>query len=280
MFGLIVAAGTPGCGGDTRLAGAAGTSNTQSVFTIFGPPPPAVAAAWAVDPYDADKRYRGTLLLANAPFGGESVYLELYRGAVSDGDPAVRAAAIRGLALHGAPSDVERIVPNLAAEDRLLRWESARALQRLHEASAVPALLRAIDEKNEAEPLVRSAAATALSQYPEPRVLDGLISALGDRDLTVNQAALAALRTLTGQDLGLNIRAWVAWRGETRDAFAGRQPFVYPVFYRDRRLLEWVLPFWRPPNEIASTPEGMDVARAQDPSGNSTEGEGGSVRNN
>ncbi|MDX2113998.1 MAG: HEAT repeat domain-containing protein [Planctomycetota bacterium] len=239
-----------------------GNSNQAptSIFGIFQPPTPAQAAAWAADEYDADKRYRGTLLLANAPFGGEGVYVEMYTKAAKDEDPAVRAAAIRGLALHGSPEHVPLILDQIEDPDRLLRWESARALQRLHNPAAVPALIRRLTPDNEEDPLVRAAAADALGQYPEVRVVDGLITALGDRDLAVNNAALRSLRTLTGQDLSDNVRAWVAWKKDRQDLFAARRPYIYPVFYRDKNWVEVILPVFSPPNEIAASPVGMDVS--------------------
>lgn len=230
----------------------------ESIFELFAPPTPAEAAAWASDQYDPDKRYRGTLLLANAPFGGESVYVELYTKAAADEDPSVRSAAIRGLALHGSVEHVPLILDQIGDEDRLLRWECCRALQRLHDRAAVPALLQRLDPAVESEPIVRQAAAEALGQYPESRVLDGLIAALRDRDLAVNHTALNSLRTLTGQDMGHNFRQWIAWQKQTETPFAGRQPYVYPVFYRDRKLVEVILPIFSPPNEIAATPVGMD----------------------
>lgn len=278
----------PACRGIKRAKG----TTPVSVFGMFSPPTPAEAAAWATDQYDADKRYRGMLLLANAPFGGEPVYVEMYTKAATDEDPSVRAAAIRGLALHGSPEDVPTILAQLGDKDRLLRWECARALQRVHNPVAVPPLIKLLEEKNEPEAMVRSAAADALGQYAEARVLEGLITALRDRDLAVNDAGRRSLRTLTGQDFGQNFRAWVAWRRATGgaavgggDPFAGRQAYIYPVFHRNKSWLEWVAPIYRPPNEIASTPVGLDMASAVPAAPEAlspvpTPTEGGSIRNN
>ncbi|MBL8745299.1 MAG: HEAT repeat domain-containing protein, partial [Phycisphaerae bacterium] len=166
-----------------------GKQQPVSIFEAFTPTTPAMAAAWAADEYDADKRYRGMLLLANAPFGGERVYVEMYTKASADADPAVRSAAIRGLALHGSPEHVPLILQQFDDPDRLLRWECARALQRLHNREAIPALLKHSAQRTEEEALVRAASADALGQYAEPRVIDGLTAALGDRDLSVNEAA-------------------------------------------------------------------------------------------
>lgn len=269
-----------------------GKNQPVSIFEMFTPTTPAMAAAWAADEYDADKRYRGTLLLANAPFGGERVYVEMYTKASADEDPAVRSAAIRGLALHGSPEHVPLILKQFDDPDRLLRWECARALQRLHEPSAIPALLKHLASKSEEELVVRAASAEALGQYAEPRVLDGLTAALGDRDLAVNEAALRSLRTLTGQDFGDDLRAWVAWKKRTPELFAAQRPYVYPVFYRDKTWLETIIPLWVPPNEIAASPAGLNaVSVATEPTPDpappgtpetpeSTQDGGGDTRNN
>lgn len=250
-------------GGCAKGAPRSGGQQPTSVLSAFSPTTPTEAAAWAVDPYDADKRYRGILLLANAPFGGEPVYVDLYVRAASDEDSGVRTAGVRGLALHGSPEHVPLIAGQLESEDRVLRWECARALQRLHNDEAVAPLMKRLEERIEAEPLVRAASADALGQYAEPKVVDALVASLADRDLNVHNAARKSLRTLTGQDFGPDLRSWVAWRKQSPDLFAARQTYVYPVFQRDRNLGELLAPmFFRPPNETASTPVGFDPARA------------------
>ena len=259
MVGAMI--GVAACSGCQSPIRAKKGESPESIFSAFSPPTPAEAAAWAADGYDADKRYRGTLLLANAPWGGERVYIELYERAIADEDPSVRGAAVRGLALHGGPEHVPAIAKLLDDPDRLLRWESARALQRLHNPEAVPALIKRLEERTEPESMVRSSSAEALGQYAEPRVLDALIATLPDRDLTVHQSARRSLRTLTGQDLGTDLRSWVAWRKRTTELFAARQPYVYPVFERDRNLVEILVPIFEPPNETASTPVGFDMTQ-------------------
>ncbi len=257
LFGIIAALAALGAC-TTNVAKNKGKSLPDSILTILTPTTPAQAALWAVDPYDADKRYRGMVLLANAPFGGEPVYIQLYERALTDGDSAVRSAAVRGLAIHGAPSHALLLLPMLADSDLLLRWEAARALQRIHNPQVVTPLLKRLAETDEPEPQVRAAVASALGQYPELRVLESLFAALGDRNLAVNRAAQESLHALTGQDFGLNIRAWVAWRNAADNPFAGRTTYFYPVFYRDKNWLETILPFFQPPNEVASAPVGLE----------------------
>jgi hypothetical protein len=246
--------------------------NNSLLAPIFQQTSPAEAAAWAADPYDADKRARGTLMLANAPFGGNDPYLALYRQNLKDPLPNVRAASLQGLALHGAPTDVPAIVPSLKDKDLQVRLSAARALQRLHNPDAVDGLVEALSPDREPEPQVRAEVASALGQYPTTKSMQGLISALADDSLAVNRTAHESLRTLTGQDqLPPDRKAWVQWSSKdgpgATDPFAGQRAYVYPVFQREHRWLDYV-PFMPPvPNETAAEPAGAPLPRvaAQEP---------------
>jgi hypothetical protein len=232
--------------------------STSLLSALFPQTTPAQAAEMATDPYSPERRYEGTTLLSNAPFGGQPVYLELYLDAIEDEDPGVRAAGVRALGRHGEPEHVPQIIALLEDTDRYVRFEAARALQRVHSPEVVPVLLNVIQEEREPDADVRVAAAEALGQYPESRVVQGLIAALADRRLAVNHAVRRSLITLTGQDFGVDRAAWLGWVDETQNLFAGQQPYVYPAFSRDKRPYEY-LPFVpAPPNETGSTPVGLD----------------------
>jgi len=211
----------------------------------------------ALDTEDADRRFRGTMLLANAPFAGEAVYLEMYRDYLDDPVPNVRAAATRALGNHGHAEDAPLIARRLQDPERVVRIEAARALQRLHAPSTIDALLDRLDPDVEPEPDIRAEVAHALGQYADSVVLQSLIATLADRHLRVVRNARASLQTLTGQDFGLDRAAWSGWVGSVDDPFAGRTPYVYPVYERDRRLFEFIPFVPPPPNEQASTPEGF-----------------------
>lgn len=260
LLACMSAASALWCAGcDTGSKGA--RSDPKSILSALNTlPTPADAARWAVDPYDADKRQRGILLLANAPFGGELVYVDLYEAALDDPDSGVRLSAIRGLALHGAPRHAPLIAPFLTDGDRLVRWEAARALQRIHNPEVVKPLIDRLDQAIEPDFDVRAAAATALGQYPERRVAQALIAALRDPSLLVNDAAERSLHTLTGQSFGYDAREWTKWLAASDAPFAGRLAFEYPVFHRDKRWYEWLIPFYRPPNETPGSPVGMASA--------------------
>ncbi|MBY0310551.1 MAG: HEAT repeat domain-containing protein [Phycisphaerales bacterium] len=227
---------------------------------VFKQTTPAEAAAWAADPYDADKRARGMNLLANAPFGGADAYLKMYRDRLTDSSAPVRGVACRALGLHGQPEDAPKIAALTKNEEILVRLESTRALQRLHNKAVIPALIERLDPVKESEPEIRAEAASALGQYAETGVLQALIAALGDSSLLVNTNAHQSLRTITGNDeLDSDRKAWVQWAKATDKPFANRRAYVYPVFWRERRWLDYV-PFMPPvPNEQASTPAGFSL---------------------
>lgn len=267
---LLAAVGIAGLGCDTPESMRGATSLLQ----LAQPESPIEAANMAIDPWDADARAKGTMLLANGYFGGEPPYRALYLDRTGDTDPNVRAAALRGLALHGQPEDVPAIIALLDDENARVRLEAARALQRVHNPEAIDALIvhsrlpvtptpptatspGTSGRPGENEPVVRAEAAHALGQYAEPRVIVPLVSALDDRFLAVNEAARASLRTLTGQDFGLNRRAWLDWYEDADAPFANRTAYVYPTFQRDRFFWEYIPFVPQPPNETSSTPAGF-----------------------
>ncbi|MBX3406880.1 MAG: HEAT repeat domain-containing protein [Phycisphaeraceae bacterium] len=234
-------------------------AESESILApFFSQTSPIDAARWSVDPYDADKRARGTLLLANAPFGGGEPYLKIYRQHLSDEGPLVRAVSARALGLHGGSEDAELLLPLTADAHVPVRFEAVRALQRLHNPRVVTRLMQLLRPNSEPEPSIRAEAACALGQYAEPRVLDALIAALADDNLVVVANAHDSLVTLTGREgADEDRREWTAWAQQTREPFAGRREYLYPVFNRDKRWLDY-LPFTPPvPNEVAGRPHGM-----------------------
>lgn len=239
-----------------------------SILEVFSGPTIAEAAADAIDPYDPDKRYRGTLFLAMQEFGGEPVYMQVYLDNLRDSEPTVRAAAARALGRHGEPVHVPLLIETLKDKDQRVRLESARALQRVHNPVAVGPLLTAIvepdprrpDSGGEEDADVRAEAAHALGQYRTEPVVQGLIAALSDRSLAVNRNALESLRTLTGQDFGYDTKEWFDWGQSASDLFAAGRPYVFPVYWREARLIEYIPFVPRAPNEQSGTPAGMAIA--------------------
>ena len=263
---LSASAGTlSGCA-DSGLAGSSFTGDESLLdFVNFGggSSPEALINA-ALNGSDADERQRGITRIAAQPFGAEPGLVQLYRLGIEDEDAAVRTASARALGLHGTPEDAAALANVLRSDsDRLARWQAAIALQRLHNPVAVGDLIAATREgradrgRGETDVQVRAAAAIALGQYAEPRVLDALIAALDDPDLAVNAGARRSLRVLTGHDAGYLPRDWFTWLRNTESPFADRDEFLYPVYARDALWWERINPFSSVPNEIAARPVGM-----------------------
>lgn len=232
---------------------------TESLMQIFNPQvSPAQAAEMATDPYSAENRYKGVTLLSSADFGGQPVYIELYITGLADEDASVRGASVRALGHHGDPEHAPLLIEAMGDSDDFVRLEAARAMQRVHSNQAIDPLLVLVDEQQEKNMDVRAAAADALGQYQQTRVVLGLISALSDSRLGVNNRVQHSLMMLTGQNLGFDQRAWLDWYNQTEGIFAGAQPYTYPVFNRKKRLIEYLPLIPQPPNETTGTPVGMD----------------------
>ena len=68
-----------------------------------------------------------------------------------------------------------------------------------------------------------------------------------------NDAELAAYH----EDFGLDRLRWLDWFTGTGEPFEGQTAYIYPVFYRDKRWIEY-FPFYPPPpNEVPRSPVGM-----------------------
>ena len=230
------------------LGAAAGCETVSQDLSSFGesimPTTPQQAARMMIDPHDPDNRRRGTVLISNAPFGGAESYLSMYRDRVrSEQDPLVKAASIAALGRFGSPGDAPAIAACLAPkEDLQVRWEAAKALQRIHDTAVVPDLLLAL-HRDEEHPDVRVAAAVALGQYPQDNAFQGLVEALDQPQLAINEAARQSLKTLTGQDFGLDPEPWLRWYNGAAAPFAGQGEYLYPTYRRRTTILE-KLAFW------------------------------------
>ncbi len=226
------------------VAGCDTISEDLSAFTDeFMPPSPSEAGRWLIDPNDSDNRRRGTLLIANSPFGGGEPYLKVYRDmAINERDPLAKAAALAALGRHGIPDDAPIIAASLNDENRQVRWAAAQALQRIHNVAVVGDLLNVLRRDDE-DTDTRIAAAVAVGQYPQDRVFQVLINVLDDRELALNLAAHGSLQTLTGEDFALERSAWYQWYNNTAEPFAGKQEYLFPTYQRGETWMER-LAFW------------------------------------
>ncbi len=234
------------------------SSDFSAFSASFMPPSPAEAAAWAADSTDPENQRRGTLLLASAPWGGSSVYLDLYRLYVAEAqDPLVRAAAIEALGRHGDPADAGIIAKQLASPFRQVKLASAKALQRLHAPAIAdeiwPVLIRETEDSD-----IRVELAIALAQYPTASVFQALVTALDHPELAVNVAASDSLTTMTAMDFGGSRNDWLEWSTSTEQLFKQDLAYCYPVFVRDEDAWDDLM-FWNPVVfEVPDLPAGLE----------------------
>lgn len=238
------------------LSGCETASQDLADLFKFNLPSPAQAATDMFHE-DPERRRRGISLIANSYFGGEPVYVEVYQKAVTDSDAMVRAAAARALALHGKGSDALLVTPLLhPAESEIVRIEAAFALQRLHDEGAIDAMIQGM--KGDSDERIRAGLALGLGQYARLDVAEALAGALNDSSLTVNIRALRSLRIMTGQDFGIDAKAWRAYLTGTAEPFAGGTAYLYPTFNRQLSWLEKISPLGQPVFEEQAPARGQD----------------------
>lgn len=224
-------------------------------FKEITPPTPAEEARNLFNVYDPDIRRRALNNLSAAPFGGEEPYVRGYRLLIDDPDPTVRAAAVKALGLHGSVDDVALIIVRMKDISALVRWEAAKALQKIHNPLAIRSLVTAVTRDD--DPDVRMAAADAMGQYADPQVFNALVAALDDTQHGVVYAAAKSLKTLTGEDLGASGAKWLEWREQNPATVFAKQKDYYWEPYRQPRGFLDRAQFWKKPKEVTpQRPEG------------------------
>ena len=237
------------------------SSDFASLSSSFSPPTPAQAAQWALDPYDAENQRRGTVLLANAPWGGSPAYLSMYRLYVEDNaDPLVKASALDALARHGEVSDADLISKQLQNKNIQVKVAAAKALQRIHDPKVTAVLCSRGTDENE-ESSVRIEVAIALGQYAADDSFQALCAMIDQRELAVNLAANDSLRLLTDHDFALDRRLWLSWYRANKTPFRKELQYLYPTYQREKGFWDHIT-FWAPLTfEKPGVPVGMDESK-------------------
>ena len=225
--------------------------------TLF-PKTPRQAALGAFNVYDADVRCASIKELAAAPFGGEAAYLRTYRLLIDDPDPTVRAACAHALGLHGGVEDATRLALCLYDPVAFVRWEGAKALQKIHAPLAVKPLMEAMAE--DSDPDVRMSAAVALGQYPERQVFDALVGALEDPHHSVIVGVRRSLKTLTGYDFGSDGGMWITWSEQVgAKLFEHQETYTWQSYEKPTGIIDKVK-FWKkkPEPALPRVPAGLE----------------------
>ncbi len=117
-------------------------------------------------------------------------------------DPTHAAAAVSAIGRIGGESALAPLLR--ACHRRATALAALSALGRVRSSRALPPLLAGLRESYTA-----STAARSLAEHGDRKAVPALIAVLHRRD--VREDALAALRTLTDQDLGPDPAAWIDW---------------------------------------------------------------------
>lgn len=253
---LLVLAAAGGC--------STGNNPMQGLVEAISPETPGQVARDAFNVYDADVRRDSINKLAATKFGGEPPYLRLYRLLIDDPDPTVRAACCKALGLHGQVEDVKLLIPRTSDDSTLVRWEAAKALQKIYDPATIDALTTLLANDDDAD--VRQAAATALGQYPTISVYNQLVGALDDRSYSVVDAAAASLQTLTGQDFGSSGSAWLIFaRKNSKAVFEHRKQYTWQPYVEPRSFWSKLM-FWQktPAPPEPQVPRGMTPIEPSD----------------
>jgi hypothetical protein len=247
------------CSSSDDDAGAKDESVLAPLVRDLMPPKPSEAVRWALTSPDPDKRREGIALLSGATFGGENVYIRVYRLRADDTDATVRAASIRALGLWGKVDEVPNLLRFAHEDSGLVRWEMAQALQKIHNPLAIHTLTVMVSEDKDAD--VRMAAAIALGQYARPEVFSALVGALDDTEWGVTDAAHESLVCLTGEDFGADEGEWLKYQqSHAGRLFEHQRQYVWYPFVKPRGFWDKVK-FWsHPPDVPPRVPTGMETA--------------------
>jgi HEAT repeat protein len=127
-----------------------------------------------------DPRVRCAIVKAVADFDTPAA-LSICRGALEDPDERVRVAACSAWRQRGGPEAVELLAARYNADREIdVRLRALRELGQLGDKDAIPVLSRALED-------------------PDP---------------AVQYRAVAALRQISGRDLGDDVNAWRAWAAD------------------------------------------------------------------
>jgi len=144
-----------------------------------------------------------------------SKYLELFMEVLEkDSDAMVRAQAAYYLGKFKHSPAIPLLIKATEDANVFIKQESVWALGEIKDASVLPTLLDLLEKNSNVE--VRKRAADALKKINDPKAVDGLIEQLDDINQTVAYAALQALKSITKQDFGRDIKQWEKWREDQK----------------------------------------------------------------
>jgi HEAT repeat protein len=121
-------------------------------------------------------------------------------------DPLVRRAIQETVAEFQTPLARDVLIAGLKDDNSEVQLTCARKLGTRAEPEAVPALRGVLESSEDLD--LRLAATDALGQINTPDAIEALSLAVKDRDPALQYAGVEALKTLSGQDLGNDVKVW------------------------------------------------------------------------
>jgi len=191
---------------------------------------------------DRNAELREAATMALGRLKDPSVTPHLVEVAMDDPDIEVRRLAGKAMKLVGDLSAIKRIAPYLAHMDKHLRVRAARALGEIDDVRAVPELIEGLYVKvrvvSRLDPFNRGVGAgttvsssggkTITTVQPSTASKTGGSSTLLQKEPTdsssfeENQAALDALKKITGQDFDFSKKKWRTWWENSREDLLGK----------------------------------------------------------
>lgn len=121
-------------------------------------------------------------------------------------DPLVRRAIQEAVSEHSTPLARDVLIAGLKDEDMDVRFTCCQKLGLRGESEAVAPLKELLEGDENLD--VRLAATDALGKINTPESVAALSIAVKDRDPALQYAGVEALKNLSGQDLGNDVKAW------------------------------------------------------------------------
>lgn len=137
---------------------------------------------------------------------------ELTRTVLAEHDPRVRAEILRVVAEFDTPAALAICRGGLEDPDERVRMAACQAWGRRGGAEAVALLAQRYETDTEID--VRLQAVRMLGEVKDRAAIPALARALEDADPAVQYRAVAALKHVSGRDLGNDVNRWRAWAAD------------------------------------------------------------------
>jgi outer membrane protein assembly factor BamD (BamD/ComL family) len=135
--------------------------------------------------------------------------LDVVLAALNNRNPNVKSDAIDALGYMKPKGAAARLISILEGESYFLSGSAARALGRINDPQAIPALINVMVTTK--FPMLKKDIAGVLGQFKDPRVIKPLINLLDSQYHYVRDEAARSLEKVTGENYGQRQSKWLEW---------------------------------------------------------------------